>query len=352
MGIPYTSYLKDIIYDIFESVAGWLKHPIKKITGQKTTDETDVKYSLPKYIRELNKNPYGVLFFDEITTAPSSVQSMLLTLIQDCECNEFVIPKTTFRVCAGNYSNVNGTHAMSSALTNRMCILHWEADAKEFTEGLLSGWTNYDDPIVETNEEKRLVKQRFYEEQLSAFLDAHQDMVHTMPEEVLNEKDLSYASPRSWVNTALALSYLDGNEDAYCQTIINGLIGEAVGTLFWKFLKDKKRKMFHIDLTQYVGRENELQLPDASKHDQIAYIVKQTMYFLKKDPNKYMELFCRVVNLCHENGYDNFAMNVKRGLDILMNRIQDKDMKAKSDLVISLDKKIKDWCELHSTSVS
>ncbi|MCL2233047.1 MAG: hypothetical protein FWB99_08230, partial [Treponema sp.] len=115
-----------------------------KDTGNADGDGGKIlKFSEPKYVQLMKDSPNGILFFDEITTCSPVIQVALLSIIQDCQFGEFEIPKTIYRLAAGNYNNITGTHNMSLALMNRFCHIFYEMDIEFFTDGFVSGWQNY-----------------------------------------------------------------------------------------------------------------------------------------------------------------------------------------------------------------
>jgi MoxR-like ATPase len=317
----------------------------------------EVSFSVPEYIQDLNDNPGSILFFDEITTAPVSIQKMLLTLIQDCELNTFTIPESTFRVAAGNYANIHGSETMSLALMNRMASFHWDFDMDEFLEGWISGWTNYEYAEITTDKEQLEKKYLDYHKIIYDFLKTHRDCGHRMPEEIINREDVSYCSPRSWDNLCRALCVLDKNDDEYIQCIIEGIIGPYAGLLFFNYMK--KQKTFDIDLTSYYGKEDELVLPDPNKADQVYFIVKLTMMLLSMDPNKWQNLWIRVMNLVYNKDkkfgdyleFDTLRMkSVTGAVDLLLN--QDIQMHEKQKIIRKLAEEVDDWNDLHSSAVT
>lgn len=325
--------------------------------AEKSAYTKDLAYSLPNYIKELNKNPNGILFFDEITTAPESIQTMLLTIIQDCYFNEFKIPETTFRVCAGNYLNTVGTKQISQALMNRFCIFHIKPDVDFFIEGSESGWTNYEFAVINTDQEEILRKRMYYTKLRNKFLTAHRDLCYREPEEIIAETDYQFPTYRSWDNLVRALSILDGNDDEYIRCIIDGFVGPDVGQLFHTFMKSEN-KVFTLDLTKFVGKESEFKLPDPDKHDQVSYIMRSIMYLMKEDPVKYKELWKRVINVLHNKdnkygdytGYNNFIVQyINAGMRLVVDPI--KDVKDQSAILKELNAEIDDWNELHSTNM-
>lgn len=338
MGIPYTYDAK-----IEDDATGAEKYT------------KDLRYSLPKYIKELQKNPNGILFFDEITTAPESIQTMLLTIIQDCEFNEFQIPKSTFRVAAGNYNNVIGTKQMSLALMNRFANFHIDFDVDAFCDGFTSGWTDYEEAIINENKDEILKKDLKYRNVIAKFLKSHKDYGHKMPEDIVDRTDISFPTPRSWENVAIALSILDGNDDEYVKTIINALVGPECGLLFFNFMKTEN--VFEMDLNEFIGREDQFKIPDPNKHDQVHYIMKSIMYLMTKDSKKYLPLWKVITNTLHNKdkkygnyiGYDNYIMKyINAAVQLILNSIE--DINEKSKIIKNLYAEIDDWNDLHANS--
>lgn len=338
MGIPYTCDVKSAANNGVEQYT------------------KDLKYSLPKYIKDLQNEPNGILFFDEITTAPESIQTMLLTIIQDCEFNEFQIPKTSFRVAAGNYNNVIGTKQMSLALMNRFANFHWSVNADTFVDGFTSGWTDYEEAIINEDKEEILKKDLRYRNIIGNFVKSHKDYVHKMPEEIIDPTDVSFPTPRSWENVAIALSILDGNDEDYQKCIINAIIGPDAGNLFWNFLKTENH--FEMDLNQFLGKEKTFKIPDPDKHDQVHYIMKSIMYLMTKDAKKYLELWKVITNTLHNKddkygkytGYDGVIMKyINAAVQLIMDSCS--DINEKSKVVVNLNQEIDDWNDLHANSL-
>jgi hypothetical protein len=317
----------------------------------------NAKISAPSYIKLLQTKG-GILFIDEISRAPESTQNMLLSLVQEGICNEFHISKQTFSVMCGNYDNDVGSGVISLAMSNRCANVHLEYDPIAHCDGWESGWMNYEQPIIETDSEKILQKETYYVRQCCDFIRAHTDAGHNMPKDIVVKEDVSWPSPRTWELVTKALAILDANDDLYVETIIRSIVGVSAGTLFFKFLKNKKQ-VLEIDLTQYVGKENTIRFPDPNKHDQVYHIVKQSMYLLSKNPKKFKDLAISVMNLCHNkddkfgkySSYDGFPTEyLKSVLQVLLNEAESSAEKSK--VAIELNKRIDDWQELYATGMT
>lgn len=316
----------------------------------KTRSHKEVRYSMPTYVKELNENPNGILFFDELPTCPVQIQVALLSIIQDCEFGEFKIPESTFRVAAGNYANCLGNGQLSLAMLNRMVQLHYVANPEMWCEGIVSGFQNYDKAII-NSEEDQYKKKVQYAILVSKFIKENPQYLEVVPEDPDSEEDMAFPSPRSWDNVIKILTVLDQNEDDYLREIINGLIGKGVGGLFFRFFKDNNK--FTIDLTSYVGQEDKFVIPNPDAHDECHQIISAGAFYFKDDPQRFLKLWERIVNTFHNKdqkygkytGYDNFIMKY------LVNSIQ---IMIKAGMtgqkLRDISQEIDDWNELTSLS--
>ena len=284
----------------------------------KDADERVLIFSEPKYARIMKNNPNGILFFDEITTCSPMIQVALLSIIQDCQFGEFEIPKSIFRIAAGNYSNITGTHNMSLALMNRFCHIFYEMDIDFFTDGFVSGWKNYEECRINSPEEQvdKVLKYRLA---VVDFVKKNPDYLNSFPTDGVagDAREFAYSTPRSWEMTVKILSVLDSNESSFIEELVKGCIGEDAGSFFMKYINgNKKKSLLDVDLPSYVGREDEFLLPNPDRHDQASHLMSSMVYYLEHDPHKYMDLWIRIVNVLHNKdnafgdygSYDNLIM--------------------------------------------
>jgi len=278
-----------------------------------------LRFSEPKYVQLMKDSPEGILFFDEITTCSPVIQVALLSIIQDCQFGEFEIPKSIYRVAAGNYSNITGTHNMSLALMNRFCHIFYEMDIEFFTDGFVSGWQNYGHAKI-NSDDAQLKKENDYRLAVVNFVKQHPEYLDAFPEDgtVADPHEFAYPTARSWDMAVKILSVLDENEAEYTNELVKGCIGESAGALFVKFVKDYKG--LEIDIPGFVGKEDTFRLPYPDRHDHVSQIMTSMVYYLNHDPKKYLELWIQVVKVLHEASYDNLIMkylyaNIKHLLD-------------------------------------
>jgi hypothetical protein len=278
------------------------------INGKGEDGGKTLKFSEPKYVQIMKGNPNGILFFDEITTCSPVIQVALLSIIQDCQFGEFEIPKTIFRVAAGNYNNITGTHNMSLALMNRFCHIFYNMDIGFFMDGFLSNWQNYEKAKINKDEDQ-INKENKYRLAVVNFVSQHPEYLDAFPTDgaISDPHEFAYPTPRSWDMVVKILSVLDENEPVYIEELVKGCIGDTAGNLFIKFIKDYKG--LEIDIPGFIGKENEFRLPYPDRHDHVSQIMASVVYFLEHDPKKYMELWIQVIKVLHNenNTYGNYA---------------------------------------------
>ncbi|MDR2596152.1 MAG: MoxR family ATPase [Treponema sp.] len=294
---------------------------VKSENGGKT-----LKFSEPKYVQIMNANPNGILFFDEITTCSPVIQVALLSIIQDCQFGEFKIPDTIYRVAAGNYNNITGTHYMSLALMNRFCHIFYDMDIDFFMDGFISEFKNYEEAKI-NNEDQIIINKNKYRLAVVNFVKQYPEFLDAFPDDgaISDPHEFAYPTPRSWDMVVKILSYLDENEPIYIEELVKGCIGDTAGTLLIKFIKNFK---IEIDISSFVGREKEFHLLYPDRHDYVSQVMSSMVFFLEHNPKKYMELWIQVINVLHNENktygnyapYDNLIMkylrsNIKHLLD-------------------------------------
>lgn len=157
-------------------------------------------------------NSKGILFLDEINTAPPAVQASAYQLILDRKVGEYELPDGWSIVAAGNRENDRGVvYKMPSPLANRFVHFEMEVDFEDW-----KGWA-YKAGI---------------EPSIIAYLAFDKSMLFTFDAQT-NEK--SFATPRSW-------EYVDkivkaGVESELILDSISGAVGREAAIGYLSFRK-------------------------------------------------------------------------------------------------------------------
>ena len=171
-------------------------------------DEGKTAWCAPSFLPTEGK---GILFLDELNTAPPLVQAACYQLVLDRKLGEYELPEGWTILAAGNRESDKAvTHRMPSALANRMVHLNFEAN--------LDDWLTWaDDSEVIPS--------------LKAFLRFRPKLLHAFDPK---KNDKAFPSPRSWefVSNILAANPAGNTKRA----LITGAVGEGAATEYLAFM--------------------------------------------------------------------------------------------------------------------
>ena len=171
-------------------------------------DRTLAVWLRPK-IFDLNpsKEYINILFLDEITACPPSVQAAAYQLTLDRKVGEHALPDNTIVICAGTRTNDRSVaYNMPRALANRLCHLEIVSDSDRWLE-----WA---------------VKQSLHP-YIVGFVSFHRE--HLMRFAADND-DLAFATPRSWEMVSSILKLNDNVAQVF--DMVSGCIGQGVALEF------------------------------------------------------------------------------------------------------------------------
>ncbi len=150
----------------------------------------------------------NILFLDEISAAPQSVQAAAYQITLDRIVGEHKLPENCIVIAAGNRTTDKSVaFKMPKALANR--LLHIEVD------GSFKAW-------------KQWAIRSGINETVIGFLSFRQD--YLMGFDAAND-DLAFATPRSWEMVSNLLNNVSGDVDKM-YSLISGLVGKGVATEF------------------------------------------------------------------------------------------------------------------------
>lgn len=164
--------------------------------------EWAVPAMLPNAIRHGSE---GILFLDEITSAPPSVSAAAYQLILDRKLGEYEVPAGWAIIAAGNRQGDRGvTYTMPAPLANRFS--HYEVDIN------LDDWVAW--AYAHQIDERIIGFLRFRQDLLFDFDPAH--------------NPVAFASPRSWEFASRALQKFD-DQDQLLLGALQACVGKAAG---------------------------------------------------------------------------------------------------------------------------
>ena len=170
------------------------------------------RWSRPCFVPAPDDMTPRIIFFDELTNAPMSVQAALYQFILDRKAGDHVIPEPVRIVAAGNrVKDRAAAGKMSSALANRMAHIEIVADLESWLAWAAAAGVH---PLA------------------IAFLRFRPELLHVMPGEKAEAADkgrtwqmspdaVAFPTPRSW---AQAAKFMDSPN---LFALARGLVGEG-----------------------------------------------------------------------------------------------------------------------------
>ena len=216
-------------------------HDPTDFSGLPVLEEGKVRYAVPRWVDDFSDSAAGVLFLDELSTAPPSVQSALLRVVFERRVGFHPLPTGVRIVAAANPPDLMvGGWELSPPLRNRFVHLNWDIPTDLYVRSLSDGWPTAALPLVDPVEHGR--KLRDFQRKITGFLRVKPDALHANPE----ENKYGFASPRSWdfVTTLLATADLLGyraeaeenNEVVYELAV--GCLGEPTALMLLEYLRN------------------------------------------------------------------------------------------------------------------
>ena len=188
-------------------------------------DKTLAVWLKPKlFAMDESSKVINILFLDEISAAPPSVQAAAYQITLDRTVGEHKLPDNCIVIAAGNrVTDKSVAYKMPKALANRMC--HMEI------KGSFTAWQDW---AIRSDISARVL----------GFLAFRQDQLNTF--DPANE-DLAFATPRSWEMVSRVLK-ATGDNPKELKPVISGLIGTGLCHEFvaWCSIYDKLPKIEDI----------------------------------------------------------------------------------------------------------
>ena len=182
------------------------------IRGIPYVSENVARWSPPNFLPKHGSGP-GILFFDELSSAPPLVQASLYQLTLDRKVGEYTLPDNWSIVAAGNRIQ-DGSIAfrMPSALSNRFVHLDFDVDFEDWRDWATTKSIN---PLI------------------VAFLSVRRHLLFDFSVNVR-----AFPSPRSWEIVSDIVVKFKDLKDA--EDVLYGVIGEGATIELLSFLKDSR----------------------------------------------------------------------------------------------------------------
>lgn len=196
-----------------------------------------VRLAPPAWAGRLAAAGQGVLFLDEISTAPPAVQAALLRVVLERTVGDLDLPEAVAVVAAANPpEQAADGWDLSAPLANRFCHLDWPLDARAVAEGFVSGWPAVAPPVLDPQWASRVPVTRSW---VAAYLTVRGTSVLAVPEDATTA-GRSWPSPRTWDMAARLLAAAEGADagDPVVAELLRGCVGAGAAVEFRTWLVD------------------------------------------------------------------------------------------------------------------
>ena len=201
------------------------------IGGALWPDGDRVKRLPMEWAMRLIEQGGGILFLDEVSTAPPAVQAALLRLVLEGVAGDTKLTNVRFAAAANPPEQAAGGHEQSDSMANRFVHLTWPGpDVSEWSEYMLSGATVVDNlPTFDQQAwDRQLPLSRAL---IAAFLSKRAPLFRESPDKARGRFPMAIATPRTWDAAARLHATLTvfGDNDNKTR-LLGGCVGEGAAT--------------------------------------------------------------------------------------------------------------------------
>jgi len=191
----------------------------------------------PDWAVRLHRAGHGLLFLDELSSAPPAVQAALLRVVLERRVGSLPLPDGVRIVAAANPagSAADGWQ-LAPPLANRFVHLAWVHDPEVVVRGLGGTWPCIPLPHLDPGQlERSVVRARAC---VCAFLTARPDYTHRMPSSA-QARAGAWPSPRTWEMALrlLAFGYAADADREAVALAVRGAVGDGAGLELLAFLE-------------------------------------------------------------------------------------------------------------------
>ncbi|MER5468382.1 MoxR family ATPase [Streptomyces sp. NPDC002685] len=191
--------------------------------------EQGVPMAPPDWAVRLVRAGRGLLFLDELSTAPPAVQAALLRLVLERRIGTLQLPPGVRIVAAANpRSSAADGWELSPPLANRFVHLQWVHDHEVVVRGLGGTWPRATLPRLDPRKLPEAVD--FARRAVCGLLAARPGLVHRLPSSE-TRRGGAWPSPRSWEMTLnlIAFATAAGSSREVLSLLVRGAVGDGPG---------------------------------------------------------------------------------------------------------------------------
>jgi hypothetical protein len=191
--------------------------------------EQGVPMAPPDWAVRLVRAGRGLLFLDELSTAPPAVQAALLRLVLERRIGALQLPPGVRIVAAANpRSSAADGWELSPPLANRFVHLQWTHDHEVVVRGLGGTWPRATLPWLDPEKLPEAVA--FARRAVCGLLTGRPKLVHRLPSSEARRGG-AWPSPRSWemAMSLIAFATAAGSSREVLSLLVRGTVGDGPG---------------------------------------------------------------------------------------------------------------------------
>jgi len=191
--------------------------------------EQGVPMAPPDWAVRLVRAGRGLLFLDELSTAPPAVQAALLRLVLERRIGALRLPPGVRIVAAANpRSSAADGWELSPPLANRFVHLQWTHDHEVVVRGLGGTWPRATLPRLDPEQLPEAVD--FARRAVCGLLTGRPKLVHQLPSNE-TRRGGAWPSPRSWemAMSLIAFATAAGSSREVLSLLVRGTVGDGPG---------------------------------------------------------------------------------------------------------------------------
>ncbi len=186
----------------------------------------------PDWALRLAEDGNGILFTDEVNTAPPTVQAALLRVCLDKVAGDCYLGERTSIIAAANPpEQAADGWDLAAPLANRFCHLDWSLPSEVVRDGLSGVWPAFELPVSEqADADFAIANEKIL---VAGFLTSRPDLTTALPK-ATSEQGRAFPTPRSWEAAAVLSGWVTalGLDESVRRVLVRGSLGQAASAEF------------------------------------------------------------------------------------------------------------------------